>query len=243
LSDLIIQRSIYIGTPPGVLTNATSVVLSDPTGAYGVRRADTLEIIVADGTVMELTSTGVYTYIIEDAVAGVTYEYWVEVLLDGDTYRKEGTITAPSGNTRATPADVTAIIDFDPSISNLQPFIDAAEELVNEVCAPAANGYSAARLKIIEIWLAAHFLAIRDPRYSAEGMGGANASYITGQAGLNLSATPYGQQCRILDTKGGLAWLDVHISQGKRARAGITWLGTEQSSRTNFPYRYLSIFQ
>lgn len=136
--------------------------------------------------------------------------------------------------------DVINILDFDPSITNLDPFIAAAEELVTEICVPAA--YSVNRLAIIEAWLAAHFVAIRDPRYQSEGIGAANASYLQ-QGGLNLSQTPYGQQALILDTKGGLAKLDKHISQGKRAVAGIVHLGCNFRNLrwTNYPWRFFNL--
>lgn len=136
---------------------------------------------------------------------------------------------------RATPEDVKAVIDFDPSIEDLQPFIDAANELVTEVCAVA--GVSTNRLKIIETWLSAHFIAIRDPRYTSRSLGDASHAFQS-QVGLNLGLTPYGQQAMLLDTKGGLAWLDKHISQGKRARVQVTYLGTDKS---NYPYRFYGL--
>jgi hypothetical protein len=131
---------------------------------------------------------------------------------------------------RCSPDDVQAIIDYDPAIENLDPFIEAANELVTEICAPAVNGYSATRLKQIETWLAAHFLAVRDPRYASESMGQASAS-VQGQVGMNLSLTTYGQQAMLLDTKGGLARLDVHVAKGQRATVSITWLGNDDLSR------------
>lgn len=139
---------------------------------------------------------------------------------------------------RITPNDIRAILNFDPSIEDLTPFIAAAEELVTELCAPA--GYDATRLPIIEVWLAAHFVAIRDPRYQEEHIGAAGVSYQA-QVGLNLGLTPYGQQAMLLDTKGGLAWIDKHISQGKRAKAGITYLGTDFKRFYAYPWRFTQL--
>lgn len=145
------------------------------------------------------------------------------------------------------PTDVEGIIDFNPSIASLQPFIDAAHELVVEICQNAPlvgtqTAYSTERLKQIETWLAAHFLAVRDPRYISESVGPASAS--TGQQmGLNLGLTPYGQQAMLLDTKGGLAWLDKHISQGKRARVGIVYLGTQRQHWLDYPWRFFGVYQ
>lgn len=136
---------------------------------------------------------------------------------------------------------VIKIMDFNPSIDDLDPFMDAANQLVTELCAPA--GYNAARLTSIETWLAAHFLAIRDPRYQSETIGAASATTAM-QLGLNLGLTPFGQQAMFLDTNGSLAWIDKHISQGKRAKAGITWLGNKSMQRWNgYPWRFFSIFE
>lgn len=149
---------------------------------------------------------------------------------------------------RITPEDVEEIIDFDPSITDLWPFIAAAEELVTEICASTANiapgrtpvVYTANRLAIIETWLAAHFLAIRDPRYQSETISKASVSFQN-QVGFNLRLTPYGQQAAMLDTNGGLSWLDQHISQGKRSRVGITWLGTRRDSRLTYQWRFFAL--
>lgn len=138
------------------------------------------------------------------------------------------------------PTDVEAIIDFDPIISDITPFIAAADELVQEICVPV-NYPSPTRLFEIERWLAAHFLAIRDPRYQSETMGRASGSYVTGQPGMNLSATPYGQQVLLLDTAGGLARLDAHISRGKRATVGITHLGSCKAQMSDDAWRFYAL--
>jgi len=60
------------GTPPDAVT------LQDSTGAFGVRRKDTLEVVVASGTAMvqDATNPKLWRYTVADVVAGVTYE-WV----------------------------------------------------------------------------------------------------------------------------------------------------------------------
>lgn len=128
--------------------------------------------------------------------------------------------------------DIAAVLDFDTSIDNLDPFIAAAEELVTEICA-STGVYSGDRLAIIETWLAAHFVAIRDPRYSSETMGAASATFQT-QVGLNLGLTPYGQQAMLLDTLGGLAKLNFHTSQGKRGKVGIFAIVKNQRCKTAY---------
>ena len=58
----------------GVLTDATSVVLSDSGATYGVRRKDTSAVVVAAGTAMTHGATGTYSYSFTDPEAGLTYE-------------------------------------------------------------------------------------------------------------------------------------------------------------------------
>lgn len=83
----------------GVPVNPTSVKLSDPTGAYGVRRTDTLAVVVADDTNMTNVTTGVYTHTFSDPVDGLTYEYYVEVVYAGETYHYQGTISGGTDQT------------------------------------------------------------------------------------------------------------------------------------------------
>lgn len=73
----------------GVLTNATSVVLSDPTGAFGVRRTDTSAVVVADAVAMTNAATGVYTYSFTEPATGLTYEWYAEWVYAGVTNRAQ----------------------------------------------------------------------------------------------------------------------------------------------------------
>jgi len=109
---------------------------------------------------------------------------------------------------RVTEAEVQAIIDYDPAIADITPFITAANALVNEKF--AGSGVSAALLKEIERWLSAHYIAIRDPRLRNEKIGDASVTY-QGKEGMYLDATQYGQQAKTLDPTGTLANI------GKRA--------------------------
>jgi len=77
--------------PGGVLTDPTSIKLSAEDGSYGVKRTDTDAVVVADNTAMNKVATGVYTYSFEDPTAGLTYQYSVEVVYDGETYYDVGT--------------------------------------------------------------------------------------------------------------------------------------------------------
>lgn len=77
----------------GTLTNATSAVLSDPTGTFGVKRNDTDATVVADGAAMTNSATGVYTYTFTEPAAGLTYTYYVEWVYAGLTHRAEFGVT------------------------------------------------------------------------------------------------------------------------------------------------------
>ena len=79
--------------PAGVLTNATTAVLSDATGTYGIKRNDTSAVVVADGTALLNPSTGVYTYSFTDPASDLTYTYAVEFVYLGITYRATGNLT------------------------------------------------------------------------------------------------------------------------------------------------------
>jgi len=89
------------------------------------------------------------------------------------------------------------------------------------------KGYTDTRLELIERWLSAHFIAIRDPRVASEGAEGLSQSFMY-KVGLGLQQTTYGQQAMLLDTKGGLSSLNGDSNSGKGRTAGITYLGKER---------------
>jgi hypothetical protein len=125
---------------------------------------------------------------------------------------------------RTTAAAVKLIIEVDEDISaDLVPFIEFANELVTEVCAPV--GYTAGRLEMIERCLAAHFYAVRDPRAGSETAGTVATTYKF-NVGLMLQGTKEGQQALMLDTAGGLARLSKQMEKGTRVAPGVTWLGS-----------------
>ena len=72
----------------GVLTNVTSAKLSDPTGTFGIKRNDTSAVVVADGTNMTNSATGIYEYSFED-VQDVAYTAYVEFVYAGSTFHFE----------------------------------------------------------------------------------------------------------------------------------------------------------
>lgn len=76
MSETILQYNLTID---GIATDAASVLLEDPTGAYGVRRTDTLAVVVAAGTPMVHQGTGYYDYTFTNPADGITYQYWLKI--------------------------------------------------------------------------------------------------------------------------------------------------------------------
>ena len=98
--------------------------------------------------------------------------------------------------------EVREIMDVDTDISDLTPFITAANLIVTARL--AGQGLGDTLMKEIERWLAAHFVASRDPLAKTEKIGDASIT-IQGEFGKNLESTAYGQRALLLDTTGALA--------------------------------------
>lgn len=124
---------------------------------------------------------------------------------------------------RTTANAVGKITEVDPTI-DLTPFIEVANALVTEICAPVAT-YDDVRLELIERWLSAHFYRVRDARLDCEKIGDIYTR-ITGKTGLALDLTYEGQQVKFIDTSGKLALLDQMAKTGKRLRIQVAWLGS-----------------
>ncbi len=121
--------------------------------------------------------------------------------------------------------------------SDLAPFIAAAGAIVDGVAECAtAQGLTLGddRLALLETWLAAHCYAQMDPTYTAKSTGGASGSY-TGQTGMYLEGTRYGQMAVTLDTSGCLA---SGASSGRAVTAGASWLGKRPSEQLTYDERY-----
>jgi len=93
----------------GVLTNVTTAKLSDPTGTYGVKRNDTDAVVVADGTSMTTSATGIYEYSFTDIV-DIAYTAYVEFVYEGTTYHFEVDIPARS-TTSGMPASYSSLLE------------------------------------------------------------------------------------------------------------------------------------
>jgi len=103
---------------------------------------------------------------------------------------------------RATEIEVKEIIDTTLTDEEITPFLKAANQLITDLVSDV--GYSSGTLREIERWLAAHFVAVRDPRVAKEKIGQAQADYH-GKSGMALDFSPYGQQVMVLEHKGRIA--------------------------------------
>ena len=137
-------------------------------------------------------------------------------------------------------------IDLEPAMYAANQVVTVIANLPINASAPQQTAYTAYQLYLIETWLSAHFVAMTEPslRKASESIGGASQSLMA-QAGMNLSMTSYGQQCLILDINGSLAWLDKHISQGKRSSPSISYLGTNYGNYYGYggyPWRFFGLY-
>jgi hypothetical protein len=98
-----------------------------------------------------------------------------------------------------TDADVRAIIP-DTKIEDLQPFIDAATQVVG--CMDCNVSFTDEQLDLIITWLAAHFAAVSDPSLSIseEKVEGSTVKVNRGNASsqTGLMSTQYGQMANTL---------------------------------------------
>lgn len=125
-----------------------------------------------------------------------------------DAYAQAAEVRRIAMALRASAAEVKEIIDTALSEAAVGPFLTVANLLVDRVEAAITSAgweaYSAALLKEIERWLAAHFVAVRDPRISMSVVGAGQTRYH-GQSKIRLDHTPYGQQVMLLDHYGVLS--------------------------------------
>lgn len=117
---------------------------------------------------------------------------------------------------RATPDEVKAIIDTDLGADTFDICIQTSNAMVTKHL--GSEGLDDALLRLIEMWLAAHFIAIQDPRVTNEKADALSASYEQGKLSAGLGFTRYGQQAMSLDPTGNLAGLGKEERRGFMAR-------------------------
>lgn len=105
---------------------------------------------------------------------------------------------------RVTAAEVKEVIKTKLSEAEVDPYVTSANAFVDQVLGTDTT-LSAAILKEIERWTAAHMIASSKTRQAKrEEAGGAKVEY-TGEYGANLASTSYGQMALSLDTSGKMA--------------------------------------
>lgn len=131
---------------------------------------------------------------------------------------------------RTVPSAVQAILGPNYDTRNnpsLTPFIDAASAMVDDVVDCAAEEgttLTAAKLELIERWLAAHFYHCSDPTYSSRSTEGASGSFM-GQGTQGIEGSRYGQMALRLDPSGCLRATE------KGSNGQFIWLGKPPSEQ------------
>ena len=126
---------------------------------------------------------------------------------------------------RVTAAEVWSILDSPSATTDLTPHILTANTVVNDLL--TGKGLSDTTLKLIELWLSAHFVACSIRRdVASEGTGPANASYVNTVSGNSFLSTRYGQQACSLDSTRTLAHHAKSLDAGRiRNIVGIQHIG------------------
>jgi len=107
MSTITLRRNWKV---EGVLTDVTSMTLTNPEGTRGVVRNDTLVSVVDPGTAMTRVSIGTYEKSFTEPALGLTYTAYVRVVYAGLTYDFEVDVTGATGDIGgiATVAEVLA---------------------------------------------------------------------------------------------------------------------------------------
>jgi len=130
---------------------------------------------------------------------------------------------------RVTEDEVKKIIDWDGS-TDIEPFITAANQIVNQVCLD--SGYSDDLLKEIERWLSGHAYVMTDQTPSETKAGEATEKYQY-KIGLFLKQSKQGQMAMLLDTDGNLAQLSQQLEDGENPSITVSWLGEDYNDDTD----------
>ena len=99
---------------------------------------------------------------------------------------------------RVTVTDVREIIDTSLGDAGLTACITAANSLISTKSEMLAS-LTAEILTQIELWLAAHYVSVADPRVTEESTRETRLRYEQPAAGKGLAGSPYGQTAIALD--------------------------------------------
>lgn len=115
--------------------------------------------------------------------------------------------------TRVDPTEVQRVIKTKLDDSDIYEHIQVANRLVTDLL--VGKGMSADRLRDVELYLAAHFISMKDQdagQTVSKSAGETEATY-GGNLSEALSHTRYGQQALILDTSGTLTSVGMTRAQ------------------------------
>lgn len=127
-------------------------------------------------------------------------------------------------------AAVQKIIQYDTVlIPDVQPFIDSAIVLVDAIIGTAANDTI---LELVTRYLAAHLMAVTDPRTATEQVKSIQVSYQH-KLSQGLGITHFGATAMLLDTSGKLAAHNQKVLDGI---AGFTFLWCGKDNSENVTY-------
>lgn len=125
---------------------------------------------------------------------------------------------------------VQAIIDYDTTLlTSITSFITDAADLVKEIIGDAISDTMKEK---VERYLAAHFIAITDPRVESEAVKTLRVTYQV-KLSEGLGITHYGTLAMSFDTSGKLAAWNQNVIKGTKQTPSVTWLGTDLESLTD----------
>lgn len=125
---------------------------------------------------------------------------------------------------RTTLAKVQKIIQYDTTnVPDPQQQIDDASLMVTTVIGTALSD---AQAEMVERYLAAHLIAVADPRIQSEQVRAIQASYQY-RLSDGLGITHYGSTAMTLDTSGKLARWNKGVLSGATGSFDLMWGGKE----------------
>lgn len=122
----------------GALIDVDEITFTDQNEDFGVRRRDTLDVVVASGTALTRSSVGIYTYTFTNPEPGLQYEYTVKVVYNDTSYYFNRLTNSPSVNA------LISIPTYDHYTSQAEVYRIAGEyaiELMNDDYSGEDKGY------------------------------------------------------------------------------------------------------
>jgi len=215
-----------------VLTNPTSVVLSNAAGTLGIKRNDTGASVVVAGTALTNTSAGVYTYSFTASVEDVFYTAYFKVVGSGSTlYQEVSFYVGVTTSMSMVPSSVMAQY----LISTLGIFnatSPAAEWSLYQAFLPDGDVVKddvAAIFDTTPYTQGKHMQGALDQRYGVKFLIRA-VSYDTGFQKAKTLLDSLQNKSQVSETIGGTTFVIENIS----STSGVTSVGTERTSKQRF---------